>query len=111
MSENLALDLLRLTIFVLYGATIGYVFWIIRLYAKRAGRLLPQHILTVGVMFLLALTESAYQNASRVGEDFSWYIPSNLLLMFGSLFAMRRMKQHLHRRHESPDTTTPPQKD
>lgn len=102
MSDYLLPDLARMAILVMYGLTVGYICWIIRLYARRVGRLLPRHITLVGTAFLLAITEAAWQNATRVGGPPTWYLPYNFVVMAVSLYAMRNMHCHLYRRHPHP---------
>lgn len=96
--DTLIFDLMRLVIFVLYGATLGQVLWIVRTYGTLTGRLLPRHILTVGIAMVLALTEVAYENASRVGDGFTWYIPVNTVIIGLSFYALNDMVKHLRRR-------------
>lgn len=99
MDQSNAADFVRFVIFVLYGLTIGHVAWIIRKYAKYTKRLLPRHITLVGVMFLVALTEVAWQNITRLGMPFTLYLPINLFIMAGSLISMRQMRTHLVRKY------------
>ncbi len=100
MSTEVA-DLFRALILVLYGLTVGQILWIIRRYAKAAQRLLPRHITIVGVAYLLALSETAWQNAGRVGDPATLYIPTNLVVMALSLYAMDNMRRHLTRRYRA----------
>jgi hypothetical protein len=95
-------DYVRFVIFVLYGLTVGHVAWIVKIHAKYARRLLPRHISVVGVAFLMALTEVVWQNARRVGEDYSHYVTINLIIMSFSLFAMRDMRRFLHSKGVPP---------
>lgn len=88
-------DYVRFLIFILYGLTIGHIAWIVRLYWGFGKSLLPRHILTVGTMFILVLTEVVWQNATRVGQPYTHYIPINLFLVSGSLYAMVNMRQHI----------------
>lgn len=92
-------DLLRILVFVLFGLSVGYTLWIIRLYYRSVGRMLPRHILSVGIMFLLALVEAAWRNAERVGEPADGWLPYNLVVMSGSWYALRLMTNHLKKRY------------
>lgn len=95
MTSGEVSDVARVVIFVLFGLTCGQVAWIIRQYALHAKRLLPRHISTVGVVFLLTLGEAAVQNITRLGDPFTAYVPVNLFIMAASLAAMRNMRRHL----------------
>lgn len=88
-------DLLRLAVFVMYGLTVGQVGWIVRSYSLYAGHALPQHIMAVGIVYIAALTECAWQNGVRLGQPFSGYIIANAFVMGGSLYAMQRMLDHI----------------
>lgn len=99
MSEYLVFDLLRILVFTLFGLTVGHTLWIIRLYSRSVGRMLPRHILTVGIMFVLALVEAAWRSAVRVGEPPDGWLPYNLVVMTGSYYALRLMTKHLKKRY------------
>ena len=79
---------MRVGLFLLYGYNIGQIMWIITRYGRVAGKALPRHIMVVGVAYLLALTQCAYQNVVRVGDSWTWYIPINAVIMLTSIYAM-----------------------
>lgn len=99
MSFILLSDLARILIFVLFGLSVGYTLWIIRLYYLGVGKLLPRHILSVGIVYILALVEAAWRNAVRVGEPADGWVAYNLVVMGGSYYALRLMTGHLKKRY------------
>lgn len=106
MSFILASDLVRILVFVLFGLSVGYTLWIIRLYYQSIGRLLPRHILSVGIVYILALVESAWRSAIRVGEPADFWMLYHLVVMSGSYYALRLMTQHLKKRYSTTKKET-----
>lgn len=99
MSIILAADIARILVFVLFGLSVGLTAWIIRLYYLGVGKLLPRHILSVGIVFILALVEGAWRAATRVGEHPEGWVLYNLIVMGGAYYALRLMTKHLKKRY------------